>query len=335
MNKHQPKETTVAVIGAGLSGLSCGAQLNTLGFQVQLYDKSRGVSGRVSTRKTEDWSADHGAQYFTARDPLFIKELDMWLAAEVAALWSPRLKVFNAGQWQDSTSNENRYVGTPAMNSLGKYLASKLPVDLNQTIDRITYDQSKWKLHSLEAGDINQQFDWLVLAIPAPQALTLARTADPSIEELANNANMQACWTVMASFAENLNLPFDAAFINDEIISWISRNNSKPNRKGLETWTIHATPSWSQESLELNKEDAAKLILACSKKLGLDCDRANVAIHRWRYASGHLSSIPGFNLREDLRLGYCGDWLNGGRVEGAWLSGYKLACQIQSIRKIN
>jgi len=27
-------------------------------------------------------------------------------------------------------------------------------------------------------------------------------------------------------------------------------------------------------------------------------------------------------------LGLCGDWLNGGKVEGAWLSGQSLAEQI-------
>ena len=331
MNKHQQKQTTVAVIGAGLAGLSCGTQLKALGFQVQLYEKSRGVSGRMSTRHTDDWSADHGAQYFTARDPLFLEELNKWLNADVAAIWNPRLKVLKDHQWQDSIPSENRYVGTPAMNSIGKYLAALLPVELNQTIDRIHFEQGKWILHSLETGAIERQFDWLVLALPAPQAIVLAKTIDQSLEAVANHANMQACWTVMASFSEKLDLLFDAAFINDEIISWISRNNSKPNRRGLETWTIHANPTWSQESIELNKDEAAQYILDCAKRLGLDCDRANIAIHRWRYASGHLKPIPGFILRQDLKLGFCGDWLNGGRVEGAWLSGYKLACQLQNI----
>ena len=331
MNKHQQKQTTVAVIGAGLAGLSCGTQLKALGFQVQLYEKSRGVSGRMSTRHTDDWSADHGAQYFTARDPLFLEELNKWLNADVAAIWNPRLKVLKDHQWQDSIPSENRYVGTPAMNSIGKYLAALLPVELNQTIDRIHFEQGKWILHSLETGAIERQFDWLVLALPAPQAIVLAKTIDQSLEAVANHANMQACWTVRASFSEKLDLLFDAAFINDEIISWISRNNSKPNRRGLETWTIHANPTWSQESIELNKDEAAQYILDCAKRLGLDCDRANIAIHRWRYASGHLKPIPGFILRQDLKLGFCGDWLNGGRVEGAWLSGYKLACQLQNI----
>jgi predicted NAD/FAD-dependent oxidoreductase len=162
----------------------------------------------------------------------------------VAVIWNPHLKVFKNNQWQDSTSNENRYVGIPAMNSPSKYLAKNLPLALNQTIDQITYYQDKWYLHSLEQGDIEQRYDWLVLALPAPQSMALAK----SIERLATQANMQSCWTVMASFTENLNLP------------------------------------------------------------------------------------PGFSLQEDLKIGFCGDWLNGGRVEGAWLSGYKLASQIESVK---
>ena len=331
MNKHQPKKMHVAIIGAGIAGLSCANQLKALGFQVQIYEKSRGASGRMSTRKTEDWSADHGAQYFTARDPLFLKELNQWIEADVAAIWNPRLKVFEENQWRDSLPSEHRYVGTPAMNSPGKHLAKNLPIEFNQTIDRISYDQGAWQLHSLESGDIAQPYDWLVLALPAPQTIALAKSIDLSIEALAMNANMQGCWTVMASFAEKLNLPFDAAFINHEIISWVARNNSKPNREGLETWTIHANPQWSQEYIELDKEEASKRILGCVKKLGLDCDKAEIAIHRWRYASGHTNLPPGFRLNGELKIGFCGDWLNGGRVEGAWLSGYKLASQMKDI----
>lgn len=332
MSDHQQKEISVAIIGAGIAGLSCANQLKGLGFQVQVYEKSRGASGRMSTRKTENWSADHGAQYFTARDPLFIKELSRWIDSSVAAIWNPHLKVFKDDQWMDSFSTEKRYVGTPAMNSPGKYLTKNLSIEFNCTIDRIAYDQGKWQLHCLESGDIDRQYDWLVLALPAPQAITLAKSVDPTIEEFAINADMQGCWTVMVSFDEKLNLPFDAAFINNEIISWIARNNSKPNRDGVETWTIHANPQWSQKWIELDKDEAAKLILDCAKKLGLDCGKAKISIHRWRYASGSANPIPGFSLNQDLNIGFCGDWLNGGRVEGAWLSGYKLASQINNIQ---
>ncbi|MFM2034129.1 MAG: hypothetical protein RJA32_764, partial [Pseudomonadota bacterium] len=76
MQAKLKNKKTVAVIGAGISGAACAFELQSLGFEVQVYEKSRGASGRLSTRRTETWSADHGAQYFTARDPLFIKEVN-------------------------------------------------------------------------------------------------------------------------------------------------------------------------------------------------------------------------------------------------------------------
>ena len=323
-------KASIGIIGAGLAGLSCASRLNELGFDVHVYEKSRGPSGRMSTRNGEGWSADHGAQYFTARDPLFIEEVNNWIKAGVAATWHPRLSVYQGGQWQESHSTENRYVGTPAMNSPGKYLAQNLSIQFNHTIDQIFRHNGQWFIRSLETGDIAQAFDYLVLAIPAPQATALAKLTDPSIENINSEANMMGCWTVMARFTESPDIPFDAAFINDEIISWVSRNNSKPGRSGQETWTIHANPKWSQQWIELDKEVASKYILECAKKLGLHCENAEISTHRWRYASGAINSDDGFILNPDIKLGLCGDWLNGGRVEGAWLSGLKLANAINS-----
>jgi renalase len=328
MNDLSPTRTSVSIIGAGIAGLSCATRLQALGFQVRIYEKSRGPSGRMSTRNGDGWSADHGAQYFTARDPLFIAELNNWIKANVVALWEPHIKVFQNSQWRESASKESRYVGIPAMNSPGKYLAINLAIECNQTIDRITHQNGKWLLHSLEAGDIERQSDWLILALPAEQAFTLTETMKHSIECVKTPFNMLSCWTVMAQFTQKPRVDFDAAFINDEIISWISRNNSKPGRTGQESWTIHANPEWSQQKIELDKDDASKLILECAKKLGLDCKDAVISTHRWRYASGFINSKPRFNLNTDVKLGLCGDWLNGGRVEGAWLSGYALASQI-------
>lgn len=315
---------TIAIIGAGLAGLSCATQLQAKGFKVQVFEKSRGPSGRMSTRNAEGWSADHGAQYFTARDPLFMDELNAWLTAGVAAKWHPHLKVYEDGQWRESASNDQRYIGIPSMNSPGKYLAKSLDVIYSQTIHSIAHKNGKWTLSSLENGKLEGQFDFLVLAIPSPQAFALTNLVDQSIEAK-NQVDMLGCWTVMAAFNEKQSIPFDAAFINGEIISWLSRNNSKPQREGQESWTIHANPQWSQEWIELDKDEASKPILECAKRLGLDCQHAVISIHRWRYASGSNGANPGFKVFEDIQLGLCGDWLHGGRVEGAWLSAYRLA----------
>ena len=83
--------------------------------------------------------------------------------------------------------------------------------------------------------------------------------------------------------------------------------------------------------MELTPQEASAQLLACAKKLGLDCSEAEIAIHRWRYASGFINPSTEFILLSKVNLGLCGDWLHGGRVEGAWLSGHKLAIQIEKI----
>ena len=62
----------VAVIGAGISGLVCARLLVEQGMEVTVFEKSRGVGGRMATRRTpEGCHFDHGAQYFTVRDERF------------------------------------------------------------------------------------------------------------------------------------------------------------------------------------------------------------------------------------------------------------------------
>ena len=66
----------VGIIGAGIAGLTLGIRLNRAGHSVALFDKGRGVGGRTSTRRGNGIAFDHGAQYFTVRDPRFRAFLD-------------------------------------------------------------------------------------------------------------------------------------------------------------------------------------------------------------------------------------------------------------------
>ena len=64
-----------AVIGAGLAGLRVAHRLAEAGAQVRVFEKARGAGGRMSTRRTDFGAFDHGAQYFTARDPRFREQV--------------------------------------------------------------------------------------------------------------------------------------------------------------------------------------------------------------------------------------------------------------------
>ncbi|EXI81308.1 MAG: Dehydrosqualene desaturase [Candidatus Accumulibacter sp. BA-94] len=107
----------VALIGAGIAGLSCAAQLQQAGLEVSLFDKSRGAGGRMSTRRGDGWQCDHGAQYFTARHPDFRAEVARWQQAGVAALWAPRLWLFDGDSPAGRESTVERFVGSSALSA--------------------------------------------------------------------------------------------------------------------------------------------------------------------------------------------------------------------------
>ncbi len=317
-----------AVIGAGIAGLCCARVLADAGVRVSVFDKSRGPSGRMSTRRGEGWACDHGAQYFTARDPLFEAEVARWQAAGVAARWQPRLAVFDAGGRRSSDgAAPARHVGTPRMTAPARLLAEGLDLRLQTTVTALQRYDHGWELATAERGLLAEAFDGVLLAVPAPQALPLLQPMAPALAALAGAARMQGCWALMLRFEAPLALDFDAAFVNDGPLRWIARDTSKPGRSGPETWTLHASAEWSAAHLEDGADAVAAALIAAFRALGGAMPLAWSA-HRWRYAITDAATAGRCAWDAAAGLGLCGDWLNGGRVEGAWLSGHALAQRV-------
>jgi predicted NAD/FAD-dependent oxidoreductase len=332
--EQRGKQPRVAVIGAGIAGLSCATALQQAGCLVHLFDKSRGSGGRMSTRRADDWQCDHGAQYFTARDSDFREEVARWQQAGAAAPWDARLQVIDADGTRPLASTLQRFVGTPRMSSPAALLAQSLDFTTGCTIAQLRRtDDGRWRLRSNEHGDLEPHFDAVMLALPSPQVAALLQASSlqaaplpqlPALAELALGAAMTGCWTLMLRFDVAPDLPFDAAFINHGPLRWVCRNNSKPGRSGQETWLLHASPEWSSDHLEQDADTVAVLLLQAFAQVSGPAPDAWTA-HRWRYAQPQPALHRGCVWDADIALGLCGDWLNGGKVEGAWLSGRALA----------
>ena len=313
----------VAVVGAGMAGLSCATELRRAGLAVRLIDKSRGVAGRMSTRRGEGWQCDHGAQYFTARDADFRAEVARWQAAGVAAPWWPRMAVVGGLGGHQPDAGLERFVGVPRMTAPARLLAEGLDLSLAATVCALRRDAADWRLVTREAGELPERFAAVVLAVPAPQAEPLLQPVATALAELAAAARMRGSWALMLRYAAPVDLPFDAAFVNHGPLRWVARDRSKPGREGAETWLLHATGDWSEAHLEDSPEAVADALLAAFAALGGPAPMAWSA-HRWRYADTASARADGCAWDAAARLGVCGDWLNGGKVEGAWLSGRSL-----------
>lgn len=307
----------VAIVGAGISGLSCAAELQAAGYAVTLFDKGRGPGGRMSSRRFStplgEAVADHGAQYFTARDPAFLTQVQEWESAGIAAPW-PDI-------------SEDAWVGVPTMNQIVRHMAATLNVHWNMRITTASQTHNGWTL-SGEDQQVDGHYDMLVLAIPSEQAVTLLAQHDFGMAREAMLARFQPCWT--AIFAFDAPLPTDASHIRDgHVIGWASRETNKPGRTGLERWVVQASASWSADCLEEPAEDVADALLtALAKELQLPpLQPIAQSTHRWRFAMS-TGLGTGSLWNSHIGLGVCGDWLLGPRIECGWLSGRHLSGKI-------
>lgn len=326
--------SSIAVIGAGLAGLSCAQALQAAGHDVIVFEKSRGAAGRMSTKRGaseqgEGWQCDTGAQYFTARSPEFQDEVQRWLAAGVAAEWQPQLKVF--GEPASALTGKppaQRYVGTPRMTAPARHLAESVQVRTQTTVQSLRRDGSVWRLRSAEHDWLAESFDAVVLAVPAPQAVPLLQPVHPEFCSLAASVRMRGSWALMLRYASRLDLGFNAAFVNTGPLRWVAENSHKPGRNGQHCWLLHADAEWSDAHIEDSADAVASALLSAFAELGGPAPEAWSA-HRWRYADTEQPLQQGAVWSSADRLGLCGDWLHGGKIEGAWLSGQRLATKMQ------
>lgn len=315
---------SVAIIGAGIAGLSCASALQQAGIRVRVFEKSRGVGGRMSTRRSEGWECDHGAQYFTVSDDLFAKTVAQWCSVGAAAVWNPRLAVLGGERLATRAEKIVRYVGTPHMTSPANTIAQAIAIQISTTVCEIKRQVSGWKLNTVEWGWLDETFGYVILAIPQPQVAALIKGTEVSWERILNEVEMLPCWALMAQVESGLRAEFDAAFVNQGPLGWICYNSHKPQRGSEDTWLAHATAAWSKEHLELAAEQVLEILSSEFEDLtGLGIRSGSV--HRWRYAQSVSALQTRYLLDDQIALGACGDWTNGDKVEGAWLSGYHLA----------
>jgi len=318
--------TRIAVVGAGLAGLVVASRLSTH-HDVTVFEKSRGVGGRMATRRADPFEFDHGAQFFTAHTAAFQAFLQPLIAAGVVATWNARFAQLGAGpsperrQWSDDYPH---YVGVPGMNAVGKWLARDLRVETHVEVASVRRSGRCWRVTDTQRVD-RGEFDWILLTAPAPQTARLA-PASSGIDSRASNARMQACCALMLGFDTPVKLPWDAALVRDADISWLSANSSKPGRSDAFAIVAHSTNAWADANIDQDSAlIQAHLLEECARIVGPAVAKpSHQALHRWRFANIDTQSGEPFHIDETEQLAVCGDWFIRGRVEGAFTSGDRL-----------
>ena len=345
--KAKPKLRNIAIVGAGMAGIACARTLVQAGHQVTVFEQSNELGGRMATRDSAFGTFDHGVQYFTARDPRFVKALKIvpnlcrpWSASTVQVL-DDHGRVVAAGL----PNRDAHWVPTPGMNALVSTWAAPLArVERNAKVihlDRDVLNGQHWQLRTEEpdgALHVLSGFDTVLLAIPAEPARLLLNTtpqADKLTQQL-DMVKMDPCWTLMMAFPQamqpglsSLGPQWNAARSTHHRVAWLARESSKPGRGGIERWTVQASAAWSQEHLNDDTHRIeAKLRRAFSEITGIRAEPAHVETKLWRAAETTQPLGSSHLWDASTGLGVCGDWCLGSRVENAFISGLELALSV-------
>ena len=331
LNSPMPR---IAVVGAGISGLICARTLTDHGYSVTVFEKSRGVGGRMATRRTDDGiQFDHGAQYFTARDNRFKRYVNSWIHDGIVMPWRGRIVALQDGRIKSDKSRIDRYVATPSMNAICKHLAADLDIRFRTQVLPLKREKNMWRVIDVEENW--DAFDMAVVSAPAAQTAELLREA-PTLADRAINGVMQGCWAVMLAFPRSLELEFAGAFVHDSPLSWIACNSTKPERPAEpETWILHASAEWTHAHLEESAESIEKqLTQEFWKAIGHSWTKTDYSVaHRWRHAIPTEPLLENCLFDADMQIAACGDWCAGPRVEGAFLSGAAAAGRVMGLLK--
>ena len=344
----------VAVVGAGLAGLSCARTLLDHNVDVVVFDKGRSPGGRLASRRSSNLAFDVGAQYFTANDERFARFVTSWREDGVVAPWAGRVRAVDGrGAALVETAPVPRFVGTPTMSALARHLARDLEVRASHRVDLVerrgtsfllsgtvapagtTLGPPDTSLHEPQLSDLGA-FDVIVFCLPPAQASALLEGVAKPMSEKLDQVTFDPCIALgFVSDDEAIRAaPFDGLFVGrngdpDRIVAWVARESSKPMRPADEVFVVHAAPEWSLAHFGDPPDEAERALLDdLARVLGIAPIHATAsALQKWKFARAPSPLERPF-FDDEARIGVGGDWTAGGRVEGAFLSGVALAGRV-------
>ena len=291
----------IAIIGAGFSGCNLYNNLKEKYEDITIFEKSRGVGGRLSTKYIDDKFIDHGTSSLTPiTDDLKMFCLDLSSNGVVKAKY-------------------DEFIPKNGINAICKFLIDEKDLIKNTKITKAQNIDNKWILED-ENHNIYKDFDLLFITIPAPQILQMKIELSNEFKEKLSHIKYDSIFSLILHSNEDIKLDKSVLYENPDIQNIIN-NSRKYQYKDFSSYVIHSTKEFANCVNENTKEEICEIFLTNfdddTKEL---IEKFTMISHLWKYAFAKTSLDMPYFLNDEKNLGICGDFFNHSNMEAALLS---------------
>lgn len=296
------EKANLLIVGAGLTGLLIGQSVRGK-INTTLIEKSRGVGGRMATRRTETAKFDHGAQFYAKRPPLETIH-ERWTSADLSAHWFDREEI-------------PHFSGRDGMTSLAKNLAKDLTILLEKRVETIhPAPGGGWQV-KLESGE-KSFYGCIVFTCPLPQSLEILSKSgvayDTRLDSLIYSKAVVGLFELKAASERLGGSTGYAEFETGSVFSVADQARKGVSKSPTITLTLSEKES---ETLYEATDEAAETVL---RRELLRLDPAAIIksaqVKRWRY-NKPLTTYGSLFCEITPALFLAGDAFGGASLNGA------------------
>lgn len=330
----------VCVIGAGFSGLACAQALRAAGVEVVVIDKGRAPGGRCATRYLSDRSqrCDVGAQFWTARDPVFAAVTAEWVAHGWAESWGDGFPVLGPEGVREGRDGHVRWRAVGGMATFMRHVATDLTVLSPRTVTAVQPQGNGWSVTHVAGDAIRGEasgaaetlaVDAVVLTQPVPQILTLLAPLGVAIPPAIAAVRYDPCLYLIAERSDgDAVLPKPGGLrIGDPSlgVTWLGSARRRGLRQTGEGIILHAdavvsAAHWDAPATE-QVETLVERLNRVLARMDLSWQPTAAEVRRWKY-SRCVTTVNERTWQPAPGLCCVGDAFGAApRLEGAWLSG--------------
>ena len=291
----------IAIIGAGFSGCNLYDNLKLQFEDITIFEKSRGVGGRLSTKYIDDKFIDHGTPFLIP------------ITEDLKSFCSDLVK---------NKVIKNRYdefLPINGMNKICKFLINEENLKTNTKIIEAKFIDNKWNLVD-ENNNNYTGFDKLFLTIPATQILEMNIDLEENIKNELEKINYDSVFSLILYSNANLKLDENLVYENS-CVENIINNSKKYLYKDFSSYVIHSSRKFANEVNTKTKEEILEIFLnSFDEKTKEHLKTFNLIPHLWKFAFVKNSLDMSYYLNESKTLGICGDYFNFSNVEASLTS---------------